>query len=382
VVAVVADRGRHHCGIAQQEAVVRSIRSWILVLLAAMSVPAFAHTGSASYVRLSVVESGASLVVELDLRDLEYALGVDTNADGAITWGEVLSREAALTSYIRERLVLSRGERACDVSLGDLAIDAINGGAYVVVSGDARCEKRGALQVRSEMMFDLDAGHRTMVEWSDRKHQSLAVLTETARSWEAAADPRVLSQLGTFAHEGMLHIWSGIDHLAFLLVLLLPVFAVRADSRAIGWRKLIGIITAFTLAHSITLALAATGIVKVWPRLVEPAIAASVIFAAVTNLLPRTQSIGMATAFFFGLLHGFGFASALQGLEATRSSLAVALAGFNVGVETGQLLVVAAVLPVLLVLRTHAAYATRIVPAVSSVVALSGIVWVWQRVAA
>lgn len=358
------------------------LRYILLLVLTTSPVAALAHTGSASYVRLSASDSGASFRIALDLRDLEYALGVDANADGAITWGEVLTGKAALLAYIRERFVLSRGDLACDVSADDLAIDAINGGVYVVASGNARCRKRGAVRVTSEMMFDLDAGHRTMLEWSDRERRSLSVLTESARSWEALADVGLSSQLVRFAHEGMLHIWSGIDHLAFLLMLLLPAFAMRADSRAVEWRKLLGIITAFTLAHSMTLALAATGIVTVSPRLVEPAIAASVVFASATNLVPRARSIGASTAFVFGLLHGFGFASALQGLDATRSSLAIALAGFNVGVEIGQLLIVAAVLPVLLLLRTRTAYATRVVRAVSCVVAASGIVWLWQRVAA
>lgn len=358
-----------------------TIRGWVLAALVAMTAPASAHTGSASYVRLRAVDAGVSLSVALDLRDLEYALGVDANADGAITWGEVSGREAALLAYIRERLALTRDSEPCVVSLTDLAIDEIDGGVYAVVAGSARCERRGVLRVSSAMMFDLDAGHRTMIEWSDRERQSLAVLTETTRSWDVAADASFLSQLLAFAHEGMFHIWSGIDHLAFLLVLLLPAFVMRTDSRALGWSKLLGILTAFTLAHSMTLALAATGVVSVSSRLVEPAIAASVIVAAATNLLPRARSIGVATAFAFGLLHGFGFASALQGLETTGPSLAVALAGFNIGVEAGQLLVVAAVLPLLLLLRTRSAYATRIVPAVSSVVAMSGTVWVWQRLA-
>lgn len=354
----------------------------VLLLLVVMPTFAIAHTGSASYVRLTAVEYGVALTVALDLRDLEYALGVDANADGAITWGEVVSRESALASYVRERVVLSRGDGPCAVVLDRIAIDQINGGVYAIASGNASCEQSGALRLRSDLMFDLDAGHRTMIEWSSSERQALAVLTETARAWDAPDEASVLSQVLSFAREGMLHIWSGIDHLAFLLVLLLPAFVRRDDASAIAWRQLIGIITAFTLAHSTTLALAVTNVVSVPARVIEPAIAVSVIVAAATNLLPRAHGIGVPTAFGFGLLHGFGFASALQGLDATRSSQAAALAGFNLGVEAGQLLIVAAVLPMLLVLRTREAYATRVVPVLSSIVAVSGVVWVWQRVAA
>jgi HupE / UreJ protein len=178
------------------------------------------------------------------------------------------------------------------------------------------------------------------------------------------------------------HIWSGFDHLAFLIILLLPAFIKQGTARAIDWFKLLGIISAFTFAHSVTLALTVFDLVNPSERAIEIAIAASVIVAALTNLAPGVGAVGIPMAFAFGLLHGFGFASGLQGLHPSAGSLAVALAGFNLGVEVGQLLVVATTFPLIVWLRTRDYYARWVVPACSLLVAGLGFAWMLERVTA
>jgi hypothetical protein len=345
-----------------------------------------AHSGSASYIRLTDAEGSFSIALSLDLRDAEYAFGVDGDRDSAITWGELTARRDAFESYVRERVHLRRGNASCDVAFDDLKVDEINGSMYAVAQGTSVCAGGAAIEVHSDLMFDLDAGHRTLIEWSHQDRATLAVLTSAHREWHGAQESGVLAQLAAFALEGMLHIWSGFDHLAFLLILLLPAFMANAGTARghvrgkVAWGKLFAIISAFTLAHSITLALAISGVVHAPQRPIEVAIAVSVIIAALTNVVPRARSIGVPTAFAFGLLHGFGFASALEGLGATTSSFAAALAGFNLGVEMGQLAVVAAALPFVLLLRARPMYAARAVPIVSLLVAAIGAVWVWERV--
>jgi HupE / UreJ protein len=355
-------------------------RAILTLLIALISPAALAHSGSASYVRVLDSSDGFSIAVSLDLRDVEYAVGVDLNRDQQITWGELLAQQAALESYVGARLQLSRGGVSCSIEFKQLKVDQLNGATYAVTEGSSACPAHGALELRSNMMFDLDAGHRSVVEWTHGDQVMLAVLTESRREWHGETELGFAAQLLAFALEGMLHIWSGLDHLAFLLILLLPAFIVNArGARNIAWRNLLGIITAFTVAHSLTLALAVTGVVSVSAMAVEIGIAASVVIAALTNLLPQARSIGMPTAFAFGLLHGFGFASALDNLG-TASSFATALAGFNLGVEMGQLAVVAAVFPLVYWICARPCYAARVVPAVSLLVATLGAFWVWERV--
>jgi HupE / UreJ protein len=361
-------------------AIPRMLAGIVIALLPAL---ASAHSGSASYIHLADTNDGLTVAVSLDLQDAEYAFGLDVDRNGDITWGELLARQHAVETYIRERVTIQRGTAECDLALNDLKVDELNGSMYAVTQGVSTCNGREALAVQSNLMFDLDAGHRTLIELTSDNTTALAVLTNSQREWRGASEAGMLAQLSAFALEGMLHIWSGFDHLAFLLILLLPAFIVNEHgSRAIAWRKLTAIVTAFTLAHSITLALAVSGAVKAPERAIEVAIAASVIIAALTNLVPRARSMGVPTAFAFGLLHGFGFASALEGLGTTTSSFASALVGFNLGVEIGQLVVVAAAFPLVYWVRTRPSYAARVVPAASLLVAILGAVWVWERVAA
>ena len=191
-----------------------------------------------------------------------------------------------------------------------------------------------------------------------------------------------------FLREGVHHIWVGYDHLAFLLSLLLAAVLVR-ERRA--WRPaprmrgallhIAGIVTAFTLAHSITLSAAALGWVTPASRWVEAAIAASVLLAALNNLRPVVVRRAWMVAFGFGLVHGFGFAGALSELGLPAGARVPALLGFNLGVELGQLAVVAIVLPILFLLRRRRWYARFVVPAVSLGIAALAAWWLLQRLA-
>ena len=149
---------------------------------------------------------------------------------------------------------------------------------------------------------------------------------------------------------GIAHILSGWDHLLFLAALVLGASTVRA---------LVATVSAFTLAHSITLALAALGGVVPSTRWVEPAIAASIVCVAAENLLRSKKGARWPVAFAFGLVHGFGFAGALQELALDRARLLPTLVGFNAGVEAGQLAILAVVLPMLTRLRKHAELEAR-----------------------
>jgi hydrogenase/urease accessory protein HupE len=188
-------------------------------------------------------------------------------------------------------------------------------------------------------------------------------------SIEIGRDPS--AQGAGFFRLGVEHILTGYDHLLFLLALLL---------RGGRFLSLLKIITAFTVAHSITLALAVLGVVTIPGRIIEPAIAASIVWVALENLLRRdAPSQRWLVSFVFGLVHGFGFASAIEPLALPPARLALALLGFNLGVEAGQALVVALLLPLLLWMRGRS-WEPRVVRAASLGVAAVGLGWVVQRV--
>jgi hydrogenase/urease accessory protein HupE len=170
---------------------------------------------------------------------------------------------------------------------------------------------------------------------------------------------------------GIEHILTGYDHLLFLLGLIL-----------VGGRlgPLLVVVTAFTLAHSLTLGLAALGAWAPSPGFVEPAIALSIAYVGVENWFVRDASRRWLITFPFGLVHGFGFAGALQEISLPASQVPVALAAFNVGVEAGQVAVLAAVLPGILWLSRRRWFADRGMKAASAAIAAAGLFWFVTRV--
>jgi hydrogenase/urease accessory protein HupE len=181
------------------------------------------------------------------------------------------------------------------------------------------------------------------------------------------------SVVGRFLAEGIRHILSGLDHIAFLIALLLPVRRVR---------DIVKLVTAFTIAHSITLSVAALGLADVPSRIVEPLIAMSIVAAAGENLLARSGEIRMRLlyAFGFGLIHGFGFAGSLSDLELPRYALGWSLASFNLGVEIGQLMIIAVVMPLLMSMERHTpAWRASLVRFASIAIAAGGLVVSIQR---
>ncbi len=189
-----------------------------------------------------------------------------------------------------------------------------------------------------------------------------------------AAGNRKINSFADFLLLGVKHIWTGYDHLLFLFGLLIVTRNFVSSLK---------IITCFTIAHSITLAVATLSLVQISSRIVEPLIAASIVYVGIENLLRGDDPKGRRLlTFAFGLIHGFGFASVLRelGVGANGSGITVPLVSFNLGVELGQIVVAGLALPVIWKLRAKPVFIRRWVPACSALVALLGGFWFVQRV--
>jgi hypothetical protein len=194
--------------------------------------------------------------------------------------------------------------------------------------------------------------------------------------------------VGGFVREGVLHILTGYDHVLFLLCLLLPSVMRRTPA---GWRPVdtlsqavwpvVGIVSAFTVAHSITLALAATRVVSLPSSFIEPAIAVTIILAALDNVWPIFPVRRVVVTFCFGLIHGFGFAGVLAELNLPTVDFAWALLQFNVGLELGQLLIVVGVTALLFLLRQRSQYRGLVIRGGSLAAMLVGALWLIERTA-
>jgi hypothetical protein len=371
---------------------------WACVGLAT-SLGAHAHKPSDSYLSITVQPDGSVTGRwDIALRDLDFAIGLDADGDGNITWGEVRTRHPAIAAYAAARLTLATNAGACAISVGEQVVDEHTDGAYTVMPLTFQCAPTaGAASAPSKVLTGLTIGY-TLFADIDPQHRGLLNLSSGGATRTAIFGPQAavqnfelkeasrLTQLADYLREGIWHIWVGFDHILFLLSLLLPAVGLWTARRwapverfGQAFWDVLKIVSAFTVAHSITLSLATLGVLTPPSRLVESSIAASVVLAALNNVFPVFHGRRWMVAFFFGLIHGFGFASVLVDLGLPQGALALALLGFNLGVECGQLAIVAAFLPVAFLLRRSWFYRRAVLTGGSLLIAVVAGMWFVER---
>jgi HupE / UreJ protein len=335
------------------------MRAALVAALAAASAPglAAAHQAGLSYGDFTV-RGGR----------VEAALRVSTAEIAAEGSGPQLV--AAKLGAIR----VARGATPCAFTPGEARPGGPDGvrvsGAFLCAPGDA------PLHVDLAGLLDrLSWGHTHLAKVTAGLDVEEHVVRAGRASFEVAAPAPWLSQVARFVRLGLEHIFTGADHVAFVLGLLLLGGSLR---------QVIGVVTSFTLAHSVTLALASLAWVRLPASVVEPLIAASIVWIAVENLVELRRPARSRSdhrpilAFGFGLVHGFGFAGALTELHLSAGGLATALLSFNAGVELGQAAVVSAAFPLLAALRRRAG-APVLLRTGSVAIGIAGAAWLLER---
>jgi len=394
-----------------ENALSRGRQGFVLGLMLSLItvVSAYAHTASTAFLQLSETHDQITAQLELPLRDLDDLLGLDENDDGQLTWGELKARQTELIAYVQSHFQWSAGSELLPFQFATILINDRSGEGYAALQFTTQApEQAEPLNLRYQLLFDRDPLHRCLIRWtgnteSPGDESAILVLSPDRPSATVTRKPGPKSGFTSFLREGVHHIWTGYDHLLFLLTLLLPAVLLRTD---LGWApapnfgrvlgEVLKVVTAFTVAHSLTLGLAVFEVVSLPSRFVESTIAASIIVAALTNLRPaRARCVHpadlyvapspnrwpapWALTFVFGLIHGFGFASVLGELDLPRSQLAVPLFGFNAGVELGQLGCVALFLPLAYWLRSTRFYRNGALPLGSIAIILLAAGWLVER---
>jgi hypothetical protein len=354
-----------------------------------LSGTAFAHKPSDAYLQLQNTGDTLSLRLDIALRDLDRELALDANDDGQLSWGEVRQRWPQIEALASAAVSLSADGQPCAMQGpgGPPQLDEHSDGRYAVLTRTLRCPAPvRELTVDYKLFVASDPTHRGIVSFTRGAQTQSAVLTPGSAGHLFSSSAAPLS-VGGFVFEGVHHILIGIDHVLFLLSLLLPAVLVR---QAGAWRAapalkpalwdVLRVVTAFTVAHSITLALAVMDVLDPPSRWVESIIAASVLLAALNNIWPVVPPRARwVITFAFGLVHGFGFAGALKDLGLTQGALAGPLFGFNLGVELGQLAIVALFVPLAWWLRGTQFYRRPVLVGGSVLIALLAAVWLVER---
>ena len=342
----------------------------VLALVVAATVrPAVAHTGGSNgYATITLGRGGIRYSLTLWPATLPPAVAEQIQRARA---GHAASRDQLL-GFIRDKVTLVAQGRRCEAGPGSVRPGTSQTESLTLVvdftcGGDLR-----EVLIRDDLFDVLGSDYHTLARIDAPGHATQFAFTPDTRETRVRLDAAPAGGRGwaSFLLLGVEHILSGWDHLLFLLGLLL---------RGGGWLSLAKIITAFTLAHSVTLALAVLDVVVLPDRLVEAVIALSIAFVAAENLfLSPVVSRRWLVSFCFGLVHGFGFSSALRELGLPPDGLLLSLFGFNAGVEVGQALVVALALPALMLVRTTR-WQQRVIRSSSLAILLVGVILFVER---
>ena len=363
-------------------------RRWILVALCLFTFSANAHQSSHSQILVDVENSTLSGYWNISLRDLDLIIELDKDGNGNVSWQELSGQQQIIKNHISHYLKFIQNNSFCPVQYDDVMVDKISTGVYAYFPFSAKCaEYITLLEIKYNLLFDIDAQHKALITLTSENNTHNVVMSTDKR--DVSIDLSVVNNWRMFTDyvsEGLWHILIGIDHLLFVICLLLTAVLVYRNGcwhSSTSFKSVVfdvaKIVTVFTIAHSITLSLSVFGVIKLPSQIVESIIAASVIIVALNNIFPTIHKKIWVLVFLFGLIHGLGFASVLADLGLPTATQGLALLGFNIGVEIGQLALVVIALPILFVLSQKIFYRRLAMQLGSALIACLAMVWFIER---
>jgi hydrogenase/urease accessory protein HupE len=359
---------------AKRYGIANLIALGVLALHLGVAAPAAAHPVPFSYLDILIDPDGVNVTLVVHVFDAAHELGVDP-PDRLLDPTVLVLHGDELIALLRNRLQIAAGGRVLTAGVWSAPESLPDRQSVRLRARYQTGGQPGSLTVKAAP-FPYDHAHQTFLNFYEGGAlTSQAILDRDHPQLEYFAGSRqgVLAVIRKFLPAGIHHILVGPDHLLFLVGLLLLGGSIR---------RLLLVVSSFTLAHSITLSLAALNLVTPPARLIEPAIALSIVYVGVDNLMVgRGRDVRAWIAFAFGFIHGFGFANVLREMNLPSRALGWSLFSFNLGVEIGQLLVVVLVTWALMALRSRNEAAGRqLVFAGSLSVILAGAFWFVQRV--
>jgi hypothetical protein len=331
-----------------------------------------AHALSVSYAQVVIGDRRVDAVIRLPLDDVDLLLRLDRDLDGAVSPAEIEAAGGVLRGYLVKHVHVRADGTPLQASVNRLATWK-DPNRVLYLEADlsfAATQPIHTVAIDSDFLTELYPAHKTLggLQIAGRHEQ---FVFEPHRAYEGhVAASSAWATLYSFVRLGVEHIFTGYDHILFLFGLLLV---------GTGLRNLVAVVTSFTVAHSTTLALATLGVVQPVPWTIEAAIALSIAYIGIENLLVPTPRYRWKITLLFGLVHGFGFANVLREMHLARTGLAMSLFVFNAGVEIGQIAIVSLMYPVLqLLARTP--YRLPVTRVASVVIVVVGLFWFYQRI--
>ena len=341
-----------------------------------------------NFITLDINGINPTVILDFESDNLDQFIILDTNENGLVSWKEIKAKKEEIVNFVLPHLKISTDGKLCQNSLTDFEVYRRVHQSYIKLHIDLMCPTpQNETKIFYDLFFDVDKGQKAFFEM--KEHNTSQPMVLSSRTREITIKLEQASSFQSFINfltEGIWHIWIGFDHILFLLMLLIPSVIYYhgkeikpQNSLKSTLIKVLKIVTAFTIAHSITLALSVLDIVTTNIQFVEIAIALSVLFTALNNLFVFMKTKIWMLAFGFGLIHGFGFANVLKEMTLNARELVSSLLGFNLGVEIGQLAILIAVVPLLFLVRNSKFYRYVILYGFSTLAALISILWAYER---
>ncbi len=345
---------------------------WVAMLVCLIAVPQlFSHQGALAFWTVEVQQQSCVSNISISLLDLHFLETLDENHDSVLEYEEVMRNQEVITTRVMENFEIRNDGR--DASVEVKSFKVLQTGMLELEVQHQFSDGLTELQLKSTFYEITDLNHRVFckVDYKGEVQQyyfdSNTQLhdIEIRKTWKST-----IRQIGNFIWLGVEHIFTGYDHLAFLLGLTLLGGSVR---------QLIGIVSSFTIAHSITLSLSTLDVLVLPTRFVESAIALSIFYIAMENIFLSEAKDRWKISFFFGLIHGFGFSNILREMHLPRSGLFASLFSFNLGVEIGQVVIIALVFP-LIVIAHRQTWRRSMITVTSIVLGILSVIWFIERI--
>lgn len=371
----------------------------------------FAHEFSTAQLSLQATKDNQHQgYVAFRLHDLQQQIGLDQNNDGKLTWQETRTSLPSVHDYLNAQLAFTQATSA-QVTSTQVTPCTINwhnspklmssyGETLLQLPLTVQCATSAPIKLNYQAFFSQKPQHKLLINWRttevsvepsvQQEMLQQKILSSQSRTFEFSG--KAQSAWDTFNfywQQGVIHIWIGLDHILFLLALILPLAGYQRakqqasspeDTRSLLQllKHVAWLVTFFTLAHSLTLILTALGWINLPSQWIETGIALSVMFAAINVITQWVTRLGWLT-FAFGLLHGMGFAGALGELGLPQQNQVLGVLAFNLGVEIGQLVIVLLTLPAFWLLRRFISARQVVIPVSATAIALFGGFWILER---
>ncbi len=356
----------------------------LLLMLIGMSTQAFAHRPNDSKISLNITATDIEGQALFQMDDLEWVVGIDDNRDKKVTWQEFKTHLPNIQQQFTDSIQITRNTTTCQLKSELSDIKQIADRTYAEFSLQSHCPSTdNQLTVEANYLTIVDPQHQLFLSLNNDGKTTSTLLTRNNKTLSITGDIKLFDSIKAFIREGIWHIFTGYDHILFIMTLIFAsLFGVAMDQQKTSVKNLLLMISSFTIAHSVTLIASALDWIRIPSQWVESAIAATVIFAALNVRMKWVAEKLWALTFSFGLIHGMGFANALRELSIPEQNFISSLVSFNIGVEIGQLVLVGISLPLLFLLAKNSfKLQQQSIKFATAFITCFGIIWFIERVA-